>query len=54
MNQIAVFDIESINFIEPFLIGFFDGENYIVFEGEQCIKEFCEFLLKKKIGRAHV
>jgi len=47
MNQIAVFDIEAINFMKPFLIGFFDGENYIVFEGEQCIKEFCEFLLKK-------
>lgn len=47
MSNIAVFDIEAKDYIYPFLIGFFDGSDYMVFEGEDCVKDFCEFLLKK-------
>ena len=44
--KIATFDIEADNYIKPFLIAFYDGDLLLFFEGEDCVSEFCEFLLK--------
>lgn len=47
--HIAVFDIEAKvgeRKIEPFLLGFYNGSFYLLFEGENCVKEFCDYLLK--------
>ena len=46
--RIATFDIEAENFVRPFLVGFYDGEDFFYFEGENCVKRFCEFILGKK------
>lgn len=46
--KIAVFDIESRNWIDPYGLGFFDGETYKEFLGSKCVNDFLKFVLKKK------
>lgn len=48
----AVFDIETINWTEPYALGFYDdNKNYKMFKGKNCIREFIEaFLVKKYRG----
>jgi len=43
-----IFDIETINWIEPYALGVFDGKEFQVFEGKDCIKQFLDsFLIRK-------
>lgn len=41
----CVFDIETIGWTEPYATGFFDGKEFVLFEGRDCIKEFLDFFL---------
>lgn len=50
-TKIGVFDIETINWVEPYALGFYDGDNLKIFDGKECIKEFLnEFLRRKYAG----
>jgi DNA polymerase elongation subunit (family B) len=48
MSKKIVFDIETINWIEPYATGVYDGEEFTLFEGKNCIKEFLDFFLTKR------
>jgi len=43
-----VFDIETINWVTPYSVGMYDGENMITFDGFDCIKEFIDYYLVRK------
>lgn len=47
-NKIAVFDIESYDWINAYAIGLYYDEIYKEFIGDDCIKQFLEFVLTKK------
>lgn len=49
----VVFDIETIGWTEPYACGFYDGKEFILFEGRDCIKEFLEFYLCHRF-RGHI
>jgi len=44
----AAFDIETIGWTEPYAVGFYNGKEFKLFEGRDCIKTFLEFFLTKK------
>jgi len=46
--KIVAFDIETINWIEPYALGIYDGNNYNMFEGKECIRDFLDFYLSHK------
>jgi len=46
--KIAVFDIETHNWINPYAVGFYDGETYTQFLGKTCISDFLRFVLRYK------
>lgn len=48
-KRLAIVDTETDPFawgekIEPFTLGFFDGERYVDFVGDDCVKQFFEYL----------
>jgi len=45
--KFCVFDIEAENWTDAFALGFFDGSNYLMFEGKDCISNFLDFFLTK-------
>ena len=45
--KFCVFDIEAENWTDAFALGFFDGSNYRMFEGKNCIANFLNFFLTK-------
>lgn len=47
-GNFAVFDIETYKWINPYALGFFDGDTYYDFLGKSCIKDFLEFVLRHK------
>jgi len=47
-GRFAVFDIETYNWIHPYALGFFDGQDYFEFLGKDCIKKFLTFILRHK------
>ena len=47
-TKIGVFDIETINWTEPYALGFYDGDNLKIFDGRECIKLFLEEFLRRK------
>ena len=48
-----VFDLETINWIEPYACGMYDGKNMQIFEGRNCVDQFLDtFLVKKYRGFA--
>ena len=45
----SVFDIETINWIEPYAVGFYDdNKDYTEFAGKDCILQFIEHFLSRK------
>jgi len=45
----SVFDIETINWTEPYAVGFYNNKNvYTQFKGKGCILDFLKFFLTKK------
>jgi len=45
----CVFDIESEEWIKPFAVGFYDGEQEpIIFEGFDCVKKFLDYFLSHR------
>lgn len=51
--RIATFDIESYDWINADMVGFYDGENYLTWEGEECISQFMNYLIKSKAYRVY-
>lgn len=49
----SAFDIESFHWTEPFMLGFYDGEEYFHFEGKNCVEQFLMTFLKKKYRSYH-
>lgn len=47
-SKIASFDIETTEWINPYALGFYDGKNMIVFEGDDCIDRFIDFVIQKR------
>lgn len=47
-SKIAVFDIESIDWIESYALGFYDGQTTAIFEGKECVEQFIKMILQKK------
>lgn len=46
--KFAVFDIETYKWINPYAVGFYDGNEYRQFLGKHCIKDFINFIAVKK------
>lgn len=46
--KIAVFDIESHNWVNPYALGFYDGKNFYKFLGKSCISDFLKFIINYK------
>jgi len=49
--NIATFDIEANNWINAFALGFYDGKKYRVFEGDDCVEKFTDFLFKDNYSK---
>jgi hypothetical protein len=48
LRKFAVFDIETYDWVNPYALGFYDGENYYEFLGKTCVYDFLKFVIKKK------
>jgi len=46
--KIATFDIETKNWVYPYCLSFYDGENIKMFTGNSCITDFLNFVITKK------
>lgn len=46
--KFAVFDIETYKWINPYAVGFYDGETYTEFKGKKCIIDFLKNVIRKK------
>ena len=46
--KIAVFDIETYKWINPYAVGFYDGKDYYQFTGKTCISDFLRFIIRHK------
>ena len=47
-GKFAVFDIETYKWVNPYAVGFYDGEDYFEFLGKDCIRDFLNHVLTKK------
>ncbi|MCJ7572341.1 MAG: DNA polymerase [Candidatus Thermoplasmatota archaeon] len=46
--KFAVFDIETYKWINPYALGFYDGETYRIFTGKNCVYDFVRFVITHK------
>ncbi len=46
--KIATFDIETHDWIYPYAVGFYDGQDYKEFLGKKCVSDFLKFVLHDK------
>lgn len=46
--KFAVFDVESYKWVNPYAVGFCDGETYTQFTGKNCIADFLRNVIRKK------
>lgn len=46
--KFAVFDIETYKWINPYALGFYDGEKYKLFTGKKCVYDFVKFIITHK------
>ena len=44
VKDFAVFDIETFNWTQPIMLGFYDGWRYYEFRGDRCCADFVDFL----------
>lgn len=47
-SRFGTFDIETINWIEPYSLGFYDEQECKVFKGRDCVKQFLDNFLRRK------
>jgi DNA polymerase elongation subunit (family B) len=56
-TRIVIFDIETIRWVEEYACGFYNGKEFQLFEGKNCIKEFLKTFLthqyRSTIAYAH-
>ena len=48
VQKYAVFDIETYDWVNPYSVGFYDGETYKIFTGNDCVKEFLKDSIRHK------
>jgi len=48
LQKYAVFDIETFKWVNPYYVGFFNGEVYKEFNGENCINDFLKESIRHK------
>jgi len=46
--KFAVFDIETIQWVKPYSVCFFDGKDFKMFTGDDCVSCFIDFVITKK------
>lgn len=52
--KFAVFDIETYKWVNPYAVGFYDGESYKIFKGKDCVLKFLKESIRHKYRAYHI
>lgn len=52
--KVAVFDVETYKWVNPYAVGFYDGENYKSFRDKNCILDFLKETIRHKYRAYHI